>query len=111
VPVMILAKATACRVRHSARAVDSAAEATEVAVVAMAKAASNINIAMEATHKVPERPGNSVHASFAESVAIGPRTAKQTLQRIWSPLHQNISYREKRRPSEAHLGGTGPSLA
>jgi hypothetical protein len=66
-PFMILAKATAHRIHRIARSAVFVAEAAAVAVVAMAKAASNISKAIEAAHKVPERPGNTVHASLAES--------------------------------------------
>ncbi len=62
------------------------AEAMPIAAAAIAKAASNTSKVMEAACKVLEHPGNMVHASPAESLAIGPRTAKQTLQRVSPPM-------------------------
>jgi hypothetical protein len=91
-PIMIQAKAAACRVHCSTRAAVFAAEAVAVAVAAIAKAASNISKAPEAAHKVPERPSDLVHASPAKSLAIGLRTTKRTLRRALPPLHHNRSH-------------------
>jgi hypothetical protein len=79
--------------------------------VAMAKAASNISKATKVVRKEPERPSHPVRASPAKSLAIGPRTVKRTLQRALLPLHQNRSCQKKKRPNDARLDATGPSLA
>ncbi len=65
--------------RQSAETAVFTAEAAAVAVVAMAKVASNTSKAMEAADRAQERPGDLVYASPAESLAIGHRTAKQAL--------------------------------
>jgi hypothetical protein len=54
-PIMILRKAAARRVHHSACVAVFAAKAVAVATLAMAKAASNISKATEAARKAPEQ--------------------------------------------------------
>ncbi len=110
-PTKIPAKVIAHRACRSAYAAVFMAEAKAVTTAAMAKVASNISKTIEAAHKVLERPSNPVHACPAESLAIGPRTAKPYLQRFPSPLCQNISHQETRRPSDTRLNGTGHGLA
>jgi hypothetical protein len=90
-PITILVNAPDSRVYHSTHMMVFTAKAMAVAVAAMAKAASNISKATEAARKAPECPGNPMHASPAESLAIRPRTAKRTLQGVLPPLHRNTS--------------------
>ncbi len=107
---MLLVNATACRVHCRTRAAVFMVEATAVAAVAMAKATSNIRKATEAARKTLECPSVSMHESPVDSFAFGLRTAKQTLQRVQSPPHQNRSHREKRRPRDARFSGTWSGL-
>ncbi len=73
---MILANAAARRVCCSTCMVAFLAEAAAVVAAAMAKAANYISKVTEATCTKPKCPGDPVHASLVESLAIGPRTAK-----------------------------------
>jgi hypothetical protein len=73
-------------------------KAAAMATVAMAKAASNISKATEAARKALEHPGDLVHTSPTESVAIGPRTAKRTLWRFLPLCAKTETIRKREDP-------------
>ncbi len=110
-PITYLAKDAAHTASRNARTSVFIVEAMAVAVVAMAKTASNISKPIEVARMAPEHPGDPVHASPAESLAIRPKTAIRTLRMVPLPLRQNRSRQEKRRPSDAPSGSTGLGLA
>jgi hypothetical protein len=110
-PITILVEAAAPSVYRSTHEANFAALAAAMAEVAMAKAASNSSKGTKATRKVLKRPGHPVHASPAGSLAIRPRTAKQTMQRVPPPLSEIRSRQEKGRPSDARHSTIGPSFA
>ncbi len=85
-PSIVPAKAAACRASHSICTAVFAAEAAAVATVAMTKTARNISEVMEVARKASECPSDPVLVSLAECLALGPRTAKRTLQRFLPPL-------------------------
>jgi hypothetical protein len=73
---MTLPKAAAHRVHCSTHRPVFEAEATAVAVLATAIAATPIIKVMEAVHRAPEGLSHLVHARPAESSATGPRTTR-----------------------------------
>jgi hypothetical protein len=77
---MASAKAIACRVRPIARAAVFKAKAAVVAVVAMAEVANNM--VTEGVYRAPECHGDPACAKPAASLAIRPRIARQTDQRV-----------------------------
>jgi hypothetical protein len=86
-------------------------EAKAMAMVVMAKAASSISNATEVACTVPQCLSILAHASPAECLAIGSRTAKQTRQRVPPPPCPNNSRREKRRPVMLTSVALGPALS
>ncbi len=80
-----------------------------MAEVAMATVASSISKAMKVARRVIERPGDPVYVSFVESLAIGPWTAKQTLQRVTLLPCRSKSCQEKRRTHASMVLGPASS--
>jgi hypothetical protein len=112
-PTMTWSKAAARRACLSACAAAFADGIAAMATVALAKAALALHKATDEACRVPERLSTRAPARPVAKLAIWHKTAGQThlLPLRPPPPPQNRSRQGKRRPSDAHLSGTGPCLA